>query len=165
MISVPGEAVNNVYYITPTEPPNSDCPDEPCQTLGHYFRHIDRYFSSDKVNVTMMFLRGNHILNTTGITIQDLETLKMIGIEPANEGVVHFFNPIAIKNVTTTYFGSLTFKGGPKKYVQFQLDAMFTDREISVTINSTLFNSVSLCYTPRDVLNFNMLVTLSLIHI
>ena len=106
LISVPGEAVNNVYYVTPTEPPNSDCPGEPCQTLDHYFSHIDRYFSSDKINVTMMFLQGNHILNTTDTTIMDLETFKMIGIEPANEGVVHSFSPISIVNVATTYVGS-----------------------------------------------------------
>ena len=51
-----------VYYVTPKESLNSECPDQPCQTMEHYFNHSDHYFGSKKINVTMKVLQGNHTL-------------------------------------------------------------------------------------------------------
>ena len=173
LISVPGEAVNNVYYVTPTEPPNSDCPGEPCQKLVHYFSHGDRYFSSNNINVTMILLHGKHALKSRRFHIipyevKDLEIFEMIGMEPAHDVVVHLFNNIQLINITTAYIETLTFTR-EKPYGNFLLygftvnprqssETIIMDRAMSVTINSTLFNGVPLSHNPDDVLNFYMIV-------
>ena len=64
LITFPGtsQAVN--YYVRPTEPTNSSCPtDLPYKTLEHYLCNGDRYLSSDKINVTMILLHGQHVLS------------------------------------------------------------------------------------------------------
>ena len=172
------------YYVSPTEPPNSDCPGEPCQTLNYYFSHGDRYFSSDKVIVTMIFLHGEHALNKDHNSsfddlsdntyfVDDLERFEMIGMELAHEIVVHLSTHIWLRNVTTTYVGSLTLIMKAKDYIVLNLPgydsrtylrqssetAIPVDRKIFVTIvNETHFNGVVLYqYTIKPV-NFSILV-------
>ena len=103
----PGEAV--VYYVTPTEPPNPDCPGQPCQTLDYYFSHKEEYFNSSKINVTMLLLGGEHILSwidaecvdaiTCGHLIKDLEIFEMKGLEQAYDVIVPFFWRILLKPI------------------------------------------------------------------
>ena len=74
-----------VYYILPAnDPPN--CPGEPCLPLDGYMMSIDKYFGSDKVNITMKFVPGIHTTNQKDTVISGLEKLKMEGIE-SPEGV------------------------------------------------------------------------------
>ena len=48
-----------VVYVTPTPPPNFDCPDGlPCQTLQHYFSNS--LFTEQNIDLTMIFLIGQH---------------------------------------------------------------------------------------------------------
>jgi hypothetical protein len=48
-----------VYYVTPTPPPNPDCPDGlPCYTLKSYFSNSS--FTEQTANLTMIFLTGQH---------------------------------------------------------------------------------------------------------
>ena len=105
LIPTPCEAV--VYYVKPTEPPNSDCLGQPCQTLDYYFHNKDKHLSSDKVNVTMLLLHGEHKL-TDGeeCSIEDLETFEMTGIEAAHQVVVYLpsiSDSIQLKNVFWTF--------------------------------------------------------------
>ena len=118
------EDVTVVYYVTPTEPPNPDCPGQPCQTLEHYFSHKEEYFNSNKINVTMLLLGGEHVLshpsteyvdtmecNYTGHAhlIKDLETFEMIGLEPAQDVLIQLLPDILLMNITKSRFASLTF--------------------------------------------------------
>ena len=124
LILTPSEAV--VYYVTPTEPPNPDCPGQPCQTLNYYFSHKEEYFNSSKINVTMLVLNGQHILSRNhtectdndclsrticGHLIKDLEIFEMIGLESACDVVVQLYTSIFLTNITKSHFASLTFFG------------------------------------------------------
>ena len=48
------------YYVTPTSPPNTDCP-QPCYTLDYYA--LNTTLLSNKENVSLLFLEGIHYLN------------------------------------------------------------------------------------------------------
>lgn len=48
------------YYVTPTSPPNTDCP-LPCNTLDQYAQTSS--LLSNKDNVSLLFLEGLHTLN------------------------------------------------------------------------------------------------------
>ena len=48
------------YYVTPTSPPNTDCP-QPCYTLDYYA--LNTTLLSNKENVSLLFLEGLHTLN------------------------------------------------------------------------------------------------------
>ena len=168
LFPVPGEAF--VYYATPTEPPNSGCPGEPCQTLDYYFSHGDRYFSSDKINVTMILLHGKHTLsnghgcesNDNYYFVQDLETFEVIGMEPCCVPT-----GICLENVTVSYIGTLTFvKAGPcaafsisdKPTNSKQSSTSEMDQTMFITINGTRFNGVVLSSILNNVVIFNIVV-------
>ena len=52
---------SELVYVTPNRPPNPDCHDGlPCQTLRSYFNN--KTFIQQSVNLTMIFLAGEHIL-------------------------------------------------------------------------------------------------------
>ena len=127
LILTPGEAV--VYYVTPTEPPNPDCPGQPCQTLEYYFSHKEEYFNISKINVTILLLGGEHILSSNhaecpdnhmnnclskiiitscGNIIKELEMFEMIGLEPAHDVVVQLLANIVLVNITKSHFTNLT---------------------------------------------------------
>ena len=161
MISVPSEAV--VYYVTPTEPPNSDCPGDPCQTLDYYFSHGDRYFNSDKHSISMIFMHGNH-RRLKNATVKDLETFEMIGMEPTYDVVVQFSNVIQLTNITTIYIGVLTLtKAGPYAILKLMLPVnnnststepreslSSMNRETLVTVNAVSYTHLTLP-TNREV--------------
>ena len=161
LISVPGEAV--IYYVTPTEPPNSDCPGEPCQTLDYYFSHGDRYLSSEKINVTMILLHGKHNLNNHLIIyIQNLETFEMIGMEPAHDVVVQLSIPIELRNVTTSYIGTLTIIAVSLYHSQLtflsDFDMPATTRDRLFVVNETVLSSVTLFQFTIRPTNFSIVV-------
>ena len=166
LTSVPVEAV--VYYVTPTKPPNSDCPGEPCQTLDYYFSHGDKYFSSDKINVTMILLHGKHKLSYRP-WVKDLETFEMIGMEPAHDVVVYVYSILRLEKIRTTCLGTLMFtKQGD--YSQCTLidesvfvkqaseTPVFKDMVMSLTINGTIFNGVGLDIFLQRMVNFNIVM-------
>lgn len=162
LISVPCEAV--VYYVKPTDPPNSTCPGQPCQTLDFYFRNRDEYLNSDVVNVTMLLLHGSHTLtvstdssnNFTFMKIKELENFEMIGMEPAYEVVLNLDDElITFENVTNTYLGSLTFKNGGILFGTFYIESTSTKqstvthmngKNIVTKVNGTIFNHMSVHY-------------------
>ena len=101
-----------VYYVTPTEPPNPDCPGQPCQTMEHYFKNGDRYFSRNKINVTMKFLHGNHTLNTNQYCIKGLSRFKMIGTKPPRD-IVYVSATVNFTSVAAIRIENLTVIGKP----------------------------------------------------
>ena len=172
LIPVPGEAV--IYYVTPTEPPISDCPGEPCQTLDYYFSHGDRYFSSDKINVTMILLHGKHTLNN-GHKVRDLETFEMIGVEPAHEVVVYLSTVTEwqLINITTTCIRTLTLiEAGPTASLNLlendmdsstkaRLSSKVRNRTMFITIYGVLFNGIGLTNYLSTVVNIDLVLAKS----
>ena len=90
-----------VVYVTPTPPPNQDCPHGvPCQTLQHYFNNKSLLEKRD--NLTLIFISGEHTgfcekttiksaaFNVTGIG--GLVTIKCTTIELINPAAVYFEN-------------------------------------------------------------------------
>ena len=70
-------SAENVYCVTPTVTSCSSCPHSSanCDTLSEYAQEAELYFTS---NTTMVFLPGDHTLNTN-ITIFDVTRLTMRG--------------------------------------------------------------------------------------
>ena len=53
------------YYVTPTPPPNPDCPlDQPCHTLSYYASNASSLFNN-RDNVSLLFLDGPHNFNVS----------------------------------------------------------------------------------------------------
>lgn len=169
-VSVSGEAVT--YYVTPTEPPNSDCPGEPCQTLDYYFSHGDRYFNSDTINtVTMILSHGKHTLrlNSDYYAIKDLETFEMVGTKLAADVAIYLsttFDGVLLINVTTVYIETITFiKEGPSASLKLidnmplASPAQYAERKLKtrfITINGSHFNGVALFNKFDSVVNFDI---------
>ena len=84
----------DVYYVSPAEQlsscrRNSSCPSgKVCHTINYLAestRH--RFFSSDHVNVTLLFLCGVHNL-TKNVNIQNLHSFVMKGGTETKENVI-----------------------------------------------------------------------------
>ena len=88
----PGEAV--VYYVSPTKPPNPDCPGQPCHTLEYYSCNGMSYFSSKNINITIILMQGNHTLINCGIDIEHLETCIITGVGSASDVTMYTFQDI-----------------------------------------------------------------------
>ena len=72
------------YYVTPTPPPNPDCPlDQPCHTLSYYVSNTPSLFN-DRENVSLLFLDGVHVIEikdmTTYSPIQKVKYLTIAGV-------------------------------------------------------------------------------------
>ena len=93
-----------VVYVTPTPPPNFDCPDGlPCQTLQHYFSNSS--FTEQNIDLTMIFLIGqhegvceqtelkSHSFNATGVGV----TIKCTYIE-FRKAVAMFFTNVTLNH-------------------------------------------------------------------
>ena len=107
-----------VYYVTPTEPPNLDCPGQPCQTMEHYFKNGDRYFNRNKINVTMKFLHGKHTLNTNQYYVEGLNRFEMIGTKPARD-IAYISAIVNFTSVAAVCIENLTVIGKP--YAMFSV--------------------------------------------
>ena len=107
-----------VYYIKPVKhliscPGNSSCPPgQLCHTMDYLAEHSSEFFSSDHVNVTLIFMCGVHNY-TKDLTVQNLHSFIMKGTAESRENVIldyqhqyvgctviQFFN-ISFVNITT----------------------------------------------------------------
>ena len=92
-----------VVYVTPTPPPNADCPhDMPCHTLQHFFNNESFLQQSD--NLTMNFINGEHIGLCKKTAIKST-SFSVIGIDKEVTimcSIVELVNAteICIENVT-----------------------------------------------------------------
>ena len=69
------------YYVTPTPPPNPDCPlDQPCHTLSYYASNASSLFN-DRENVSLLFLDGvhNNIMDIS-LVISRVQSLTIAGV-------------------------------------------------------------------------------------
>ena len=97
------------YYVTPTSPHNTDCP-QPCYTLDQYA--LDTTLLSIKENVSLLFLEGLHTLN---------HTLRISGTKKLSLTPAHSRSAVSIKcngrlsirfeDVTHVHISNLTLHG------------------------------------------------------
>ena len=69
------------YYVTPTPPPNPDCPlDQPCHILSYYASNASSLFN-DRENVSLLFLDGvhNNIMDIS-LVISRVQSLTIAGV-------------------------------------------------------------------------------------
>ena len=82
-----------VYYVSPTQPLSScsggsSCPPgELCHTIDYLSKHSSEFFSSDHVNVTLIFICGVHN-HTNELTAQNLHSFAMKGAAESTENVI-----------------------------------------------------------------------------
>ena len=92
-----------VVYVTPTPPPNEDCPyGVPCHTLQHYFSN--KSFTERRDNLTLVFISGDHTgfcentaIKSTALNITGTGGRVAIGctnIELTNVAAIYFENVI-----------------------------------------------------------------------
>ncbi len=73
------------YYVTPTPPPNPDCPlEQPCHTLSYYASNVSSLFNN-RENVSLLFLDGFHEIKDTTThpvesPIQQVQSLTIAGV-------------------------------------------------------------------------------------
>ena len=107
-----------IIYVTPSEPPNPDCPlGEPYETLDHYASNITGYFASGNDNVTMIFLSGNHT-STSWFTYscpsasEPCLELTMVGLRDNIE--IHLGCDFTLSSVKILIMSNLTIHGNEK---------------------------------------------------
>ena len=67
------------YYVTPTPPPNPDCPlDQPCHTLSYYDSNASLF--NNKENLSLLFLDGVHNLDIISLVISQVRSLTIAGV-------------------------------------------------------------------------------------
>ena len=82
-----------VYYVSPTEPlsscpGNSGCPPgQLCHTMDYLAEHSSEFFSSDHINVTLIFMCGVHNY-TKGLVVQNLHSFVMKGAAESKGNVI-----------------------------------------------------------------------------
>ena len=92
-----------VYYVTPTLPPNPDCPDGfPCHTLEHYFSNSS--FTEQTANLSMAFLTGQH----AGVCKQiELKSLSFSASGVGHDVAINC-TKIVFSNAVAIHFTNLT---------------------------------------------------------
>ena len=119
-LTTPGPAVGVaaavVYYVTPSEPPNPNCPNgDPCETLDHYASNITGYFDGND-NVTMMFLSGNHT-STSCFTFScpnpsgSCPNLSMVGLRDTIDVEIQLECDFTLSYVKMLTMSNLTIHG------------------------------------------------------
>ena len=92
-----------VVFITPTPPPNPDCPDGlPCQTLQQYFSNSS--FTESNIDLIMIFLVGQHV-GVCNRTVLKASSFTVMGIGP---GVIVTCTHVDIRCATLVYFERVT---------------------------------------------------------
>ena len=79
---------DKVYYVLPYPRNKSSCQHgQLCHTMDYLAEHSDEFFSSDHVNITLIFMRGIHNY-TKDMTVQNLHSFVMKGATKSRENVI-----------------------------------------------------------------------------
>ena len=106
-----------VYFIYPTEPlischGNSTCPPgQLCHTMNYLVEHSSKFFSPDRINITLMFMCGVHSF-TKDLIVQNLNSFVMKGVTESKENVIvnsQFGTQLGKPNCTIIQFFNITF--------------------------------------------------------
>ena len=109
-----------VYYVLPYPENMSSCQHgQLCHTMDYLAEHSDEFFSSDHVNVTLIFMRGIHNY-TKDMTLQNLHSFVMKGATESRENVIldhhqfgnvtNYCTLIQFVNITSVNITNLTMR-------------------------------------------------------
>ena len=134
-----------VYYVTPSAPPNPDCPpsSDPCETLDHYASNTTGYFAG-KDSVTMIFLSGNHSSKSCfnfscPSPIESCLNLTMLSLGDNTDIQLECHFTLSYVNVLT--LSSLTIHGS-EKYGIILKEAPV----VGMTVDRVTFVGATLCF-------------------
>ena len=124
---------SRLFYVTPTQPPNPECPKYmSCQTLQYYVQHLEtiRPMNSNE-RVTLMFLSGNHTVPPCRCSriLHFSDYLSMVGL--GGNIVIHnlhdttfYITQLSLKNIMF-YKGQLTMLSiSYKPNIQLYVDSV-----------------------------------------
>ena len=103
-----------VYYVKPVRhliscPENSSCPpDQLCHTMDYLAEHSSEFFSSDHVNITLIFMCGVHNY-TKDLTVQNLHSFIMKGATESRENVIIDHQFVGKLKCTVIRFFNISF--------------------------------------------------------
>ena len=103
-----------IYYVSPTEPlsscpGNSSCPPgQLCHTMDYVVNHSSDFFSSDHVNVTLIFMCGVHNY-TKNLFVQNLNSFVMKGTAESRENVIIDHQFVGKPKCTIIWFFNVSF--------------------------------------------------------
>ena len=73
---------SELYYITPNSSTNDLCSVRPCLTISQFADDSDKYLNGSS-DTTMIFLPGNHLLNTT-MSFINIRRITMTSVQVGN---------------------------------------------------------------------------------
>ncbi len=68
-----------MFYVKPSQPPNTTCPSEPCYTLNYYAQNAASLLSGQS-NVTLLFVGGVHLFTEPDFEIAETINVTLVGI-------------------------------------------------------------------------------------
>ena len=127
-ICIPTKA--KVYYVLPYPENMSSCqPHQLYHTMDYLAEHSDEFFSSDHVNVMLIFMHGIHNY-TKDMTVQNLQSFVMKGTTESRENVIldhhhnfdngtnYYCTLIQFINITSVNIANLTMRCPALKLVE-----------------------------------------------
>ena len=126
-------SAENVYCVTPTATSCSSCPHNStnCATLSEYAQEAETYFTS---NTTMVFLPGDHVLNTS-ITVANVASLTMRGESSSGNRTTIICNgPVGF-----SFTSMVEFKIQSLAFTSCNRSSSGNDRVASLANSSALF--------------------------
>ena len=143
-----------LVYVTPNPPPNPDCNDGlPCQTLKSYFNN--KTFIQQSVNLTMIFLAGQHegggqsiTLKSTSFTIRGAGKLDAV-IKDVNIEL-KYATVICYENIILQLWNS-TSPGPP--FLVFQMHSVLAENQTHIFIEHATNSSGNKIRLVNSVFN------------
>ena len=129
-----------VYHVKPVKPlsscpGNSSCPPgQLCHTMDYLAEHSSEFFSSDHVNVTLIFLCGVHNY-TKDLIVQNLHSFVMKGAAESRENVIidhHFVMQAGKPNCTRILFFNVDFVSITNLTMRCPAIGLFKESQITV---------------------------------
>ena len=122
--------IPKVYYVLPYPEDMSSCqPHQLCHTMDYLAEHSDEFFSSDHINVTLIFMCEIHNY-TKDMTVQNLQSFVMKGATESRENVIldhhhnfdngtnYYCTLIQFINITSVNIANLTMRCPALKLVE-----------------------------------------------
>ena len=135
----PGTFAATTYCVSPGST-SEDCLGAPeCCNLDYYLKNSRERFSSDKANISMIFMSGTHTSSSGKFNVTDLNSLTIMG-ESGNVTIESVeFN---IKDVKSLHISSVLFEGNAS--VRVQPTSLVQDRNTVEVIDCKFIESSTL---------------------
>ncbi len=131
------------YFVTPTPPPNPNCPsDKPCQTLDYYATNTT--LLSNKNNVSLIFLEGNH--QTSFFDVANSTTMTVAGNN--KEKVNILCSIFSLENVSNLTVKNLSFNNC---YITFGSGHGLSSNNSAMLFSELIFQNSSIWIQKLEV--------------